>query len=90
MVGLEKSIGVTAVPNATLDFNKITCGTWLGYGPTSSITSHSRMMSVARGTGCACSKRAPAKIASPSATRVKDALALLDCEHLGVQTSLNN
>jgi hypothetical protein len=33
MVGLEKSIGVTAVPNATLDFNKITCGTWLGYGP---------------------------------------------------------
>jgi hypothetical protein len=32
MVGLEKSIGVTAVPNATLDFNKITCGTWLGYG----------------------------------------------------------
>jgi hypothetical protein len=33
MVGLEKSIGVTAVPNATLDFNKITCGSWLGYGP---------------------------------------------------------
>ncbi len=33
MVGLEKSIGVTVVPNATLDFNKITCGTWLGYGP---------------------------------------------------------
>jgi HdeA/HdeB family protein len=33
MVGLEKSIGVTAVPNATLDFNKITCGDWLGYGP---------------------------------------------------------
>jgi hypothetical protein len=33
MVGLEKSIGVTAVPNATLDFNKITCGTWLAYGP---------------------------------------------------------
>ena len=33
MVGLEKSIGITAVPNATLDFNKITCGTWLGYGP---------------------------------------------------------
>jgi hypothetical protein len=33
MVGLEKSIGVAAVPNATLDFNKITCGTWLGYGP---------------------------------------------------------
>ena len=33
MVGLEKSIGVTALPNATLDFNKITCGNWLGYGP---------------------------------------------------------
>src|SRR3954471_22596159 len=33
MVGLEKSIGVAAVPNATLDFNKMTCGTWLGYGP---------------------------------------------------------
>ena len=33
MVGLEKSIGVAAVPNATLDFNKITCGNWLGYGP---------------------------------------------------------
>lgn len=33
MVGLEKSIGVTAVPNATLDFNKITCGNWLGYAP---------------------------------------------------------
>src|SRR3954468_12680853 len=33
MAGLEKSIGVTAVPNATLDFNKITCGSWLGYGP---------------------------------------------------------
>lgn len=33
MVGLEKSIGVAAVPNATLDFNKITCGSWLGYGP---------------------------------------------------------
>ena len=33
MVGLEKSIGVTAVPNATLDFNKITCETWLAYGP---------------------------------------------------------
>jgi HdeA/HdeB family len=33
MAGLEKSIGVTAVPNATLDFNKMTCGTWLGYGP---------------------------------------------------------
>jgi hypothetical protein len=32
MVGLEKSIGVAAVPNATLDFNKITCGSWLGYG----------------------------------------------------------
>ncbi|WP_245446893.1 HdeA/HdeB family chaperone [Bradyrhizobium sp. MOS002] len=33
MAGLEKSIGVTAVPNATLDFNKITCRTWLAYGP---------------------------------------------------------
>ena len=33
MAGLEKSIGVTAVPNATLDFNKITCGTWLAYSP---------------------------------------------------------
>ena len=33
MVGLEKSIGVAAVPDATLDFNKITCGRWLGYGP---------------------------------------------------------
>ena len=33
MVGLEKSISVTGVPNATLDFNKITCGSWLGYGP---------------------------------------------------------
>jgi HdeA/HdeB family len=32
MVGLEKSIGVAAAPNATLDFNKITCGSWLGYG----------------------------------------------------------
>ena len=32
MVALEKSIGATAA-NATLDFNKITCGTWLGYGP---------------------------------------------------------
>jgi hypothetical protein len=32
MAGLEKSIGVTAVPTATLDFNKITCGTWLAYG----------------------------------------------------------
>jgi hypothetical protein len=32
MVGLEKSIGVAAVPNATLDFNNITCGNWLGYG----------------------------------------------------------
>ena len=33
MVALEKSTGVAAVPNATLDFNKITCGSWLGYGP---------------------------------------------------------
>ncbi|MBR1175950.1 hypothetical protein JQ617_18490 [Bradyrhizobium sp. KB893862 SZCCT0404] len=33
MAGLEKSIGVAATPNATLDFNKITCGNWLGYGP---------------------------------------------------------
>src|SRR4051812_14548853 len=31
MIGLEKAIGVAAMPNATLDFNKITCGTWLGY-----------------------------------------------------------
>jgi hypothetical protein len=33
MVGLEKAIGVSAQPAATLDFNKITCGDWLGYGP---------------------------------------------------------
>ena len=33
MVALEKSTGVAAVPNAPLDFNKITCGSWLGYGP---------------------------------------------------------
>ncbi len=33
MVGLEKAIGVSAQPAATLDFNKITCGSWLGYGP---------------------------------------------------------
>ena len=33
MAALEKSIGVAAAPNATLDFNKITCGNWLGYGP---------------------------------------------------------
>src|SRR6478735_5009885 len=33
MAGLEKSIGMTAVPTATLDFNKISCGTWLAYGP---------------------------------------------------------
>ena len=33
LVAVEKSIGVAALPNATLDFNKITCGTWLGYGP---------------------------------------------------------
>ena len=30
MLALEKSTGVAAVPNATLDFNKITCGSWLG------------------------------------------------------------
>ena len=36
MAGLEKSIGVNAVPTATLDFNKITCGTWLAYGPSGS------------------------------------------------------
>jgi hypothetical protein len=33
MVGLEKSIGVNALAGATLDFNTITCGNWLGYGP---------------------------------------------------------
>ena len=33
MVSLENSIGVTALPNATLDFNKITCGSWMGYAP---------------------------------------------------------
>jgi hypothetical protein len=33
MVGLEKAIGVSALAGATLDFNKITCGDWLGYGP---------------------------------------------------------
>jgi len=33
MTSLEKSTGVTALANATLDFNKITCGSWLGYGP---------------------------------------------------------
>ena len=33
MVGLENSIGVNALAGATLDFNKITCGNWLGYGP---------------------------------------------------------
>ena len=33
MVGLEKSIGVSAVPDATLDFNNITCGSWLKYAP---------------------------------------------------------
>jgi hypothetical protein len=33
MASLENSIGAAAVPNATLDFNKITCGSWLGYGP---------------------------------------------------------
>ena len=33
MVGLgPKAIGATAATNATLDFNKITCGNWLGYG----------------------------------------------------------
>src|SRR6476619_2546584 len=30
MVGLEKAIGVSVQPGATLDFNKITCGDWLG------------------------------------------------------------
>lgn len=33
MVGLETAIGVNAQPAAALDFNKMTCGTWLGYGP---------------------------------------------------------
>lgn len=33
MVGLETAVGVKAQPGATLDFNKITCGNWLGYGP---------------------------------------------------------
>src|SRR5689334_12362204 len=28
MMALERSIGVSALPSATLDFNKITCGTW--------------------------------------------------------------
>ena len=33
MVGLPKAIGSTAPVGATLDFNKITCGNWLGYAP---------------------------------------------------------
>ena len=33
MLALEKSIGGAALPGATLDFNKITCGTWLAYNP---------------------------------------------------------
>jgi hypothetical protein len=33
MTALERSIGASALPGATLDFNKITCRTWLAYGP---------------------------------------------------------
>ena len=33
MVGLPKAITSTASAGAKLDFNKITCGDWLGYGP---------------------------------------------------------
>ena len=33
IVGLPKAIGSTAPAGATLDFNKITCGNWLGYAP---------------------------------------------------------
>ncbi len=33
MVGVNKAIGSTASAGATLDFNKITCGDWLGYSP---------------------------------------------------------
>lgn len=33
MVALEKAIVVNALAGAKLDFNKMTCGNWLGYGP---------------------------------------------------------
>ena len=33
MVALEKAISVNALAGATLDFNKMTCGNWLGYVP---------------------------------------------------------
>ena len=33
IVGLPKAIGSTAPAGATLDFNKVTCGNWLGYAP---------------------------------------------------------
>src|SRR5262249_28120233 len=33
MVGLPKAIGSTAPAADKLDFNKITCGDWLGYAP---------------------------------------------------------
>jgi HdeA/HdeB family len=33
MAGLLKAIGSTAPAGAKLDFNKITCGDWLGYAP---------------------------------------------------------
>jgi hypothetical protein len=33
MLALESAINVSAFAGATLDFNKITCGTWLAYGP---------------------------------------------------------
>jgi hypothetical protein len=33
MVGLPKAISAAAPTGATLDFNKITCGNWLGYTP---------------------------------------------------------
>ena len=33
MVGLRKAIGSTAPAGAVLDFNKVTCGDWLGYAP---------------------------------------------------------
>lgn len=33
MAGLPKAIGSTAPAGVKLDFNKVTCGDWLGYGP---------------------------------------------------------
>jgi len=33
MVALENAIGVNTLAGATLDFNKMTCGNWLGYVP---------------------------------------------------------